>query len=314
MGTRVQVTRTENRLKTATGPGHLSLSPDVGAIIAMDAKSQISMGAHARSMVIAPAILISVSCIWVALTCSIRPYADNLHTFLSLFVRCAWVCILFLALLQLVAMVLLAGKDAAPEIRCRLTVFTIMTVLVLVISIALPATFPPVSDAALGGDQSRQGTWYTISLVLLRGVVPLFIGGAVHSALYLVSDMRHLNPSPRNRLSAYITIAILAVGSSGSVSTVIVCSRIMDQQLDCYRSAFSELWRSTDHATRRFVEESCGDRDFLLLRANFLADAGRSEEASALYGMVFEATDVGHDVRGRIGADLEKRHQPSSAP
>ena len=29
MGTRVQVTRDVNRLKTTTGPGHLPLSPDV---------------------------------------------------------------------------------------------------------------------------------------------------------------------------------------------------------------------------------------------------------------------------------------------
>jgi hypothetical protein len=95
---------------------------------------------------------------------------------------------------------------------------------------------------------------------------------------------------------------------------VSLCARVQIRETADYREACTVLWQATDNMTKRFVEECPGDYRFLLLRANFLADAGRTNEAGILYQQVCEATNVPEHIREHIETGMERKHEQEVSP
>jgi len=95
---------------------------------------------------------------------------------------------------------------------------------------------------------------------------------------------------------------------------VSLCSRLQRQETADYCEAYTALWQGTDRMTKRFVEECPGDYRFLLLRANFLEDASRTDEARVVYRQACEATNVPEHVRVNIQAEMEMKPQPEGPP
>ena len=205
----------------------------------------------------------------------------------------------FLILLQIALGVVITGKDAAAEIRCRTCVFCVAAVLMMAMgSISLEVV-----------TASGEGSWRVARRVLLLGAVPLLIGLCVHSGLYAALALRRLKPSVRNVIGSYLVVGVLALGASSTAAVLGVCIRTQNREIVKQRDACAALWRATDRMTQRFLEECPGDYRFLLLRGTFLQDSGRQTEAETMCRQVCEAPGTPAYIRQGLESEMARMHQ-----
>ena len=285
------------------------LPRSVGATKTMTRGTNLAAGSHPKPSAVGLGVLLVIAGTWYGLVFPLQPYSADLQRHLAIMVIRVLQLAFFLTSLQIGLGFVLAGRDAAPEIRCRTTVFSVVAILVMLVGVSMVVVWHPITYDDLHWDLYGAKTWHMGRHVYLLGAVPLLAGMSVHSGLYSASDLRCLKPTVRNRIAIYLVIATLSLGSSGAAMVVSLCSRVQRLEIADYREACTAQWQGTDRMTKRFVEECPGDYHFLLLRADFLEDAGHTDEARVLYGQVCQTTSVPVHVREHIEAEMEKKHQ-----
>ena len=214
-----------------------------------------------------------------------------------------------IALLQIAAGFLIAGYGAAAEIRSRTCVVSVVAILALHLSV--PATFlwHPVEHADLGNYWSmlHEATWHRARDTFLWCLAPLLAGLSFHSTLYTLHALRRLRRTARNAAGAWLVVAVLAFDWSGLAWTMVVSDRVQARESGDLAKANSEMQAATDLLTQRFVNECPDDYHFLLLRANFLQEEGRTREATALFAQPCLATNIPERVRRSLQTESKEQ-------
>jgi hypothetical protein len=280
----------------------------VGAAKMMTGGSKFAVGSQPKPLAVGFGVLLLIAGIWYGLVFPLDPYSADLQRHLAILVLRVLHLAFVVTLLQIGLGFALAGGNAAAEIRCRTCVFSTVVVLVMVIGVAMVVVWHPITYDDLRWDLYGERTWHMGRHVFLLCAVPVLSGLCVHSGLYTASDLRRQEPRARNRVAAYLIVATLALGSSAAAAVVGLCVRVQSRETADYREAYTALWQGTDRMTRRFAKECPGDYHFLLLRANFLQDAGRPDEAGVMYRQVCEATNVPEHIRQNVEVEMERNH------
>lgn len=254
-----------------------------------------------------------IASIGYGLVFPLQPYSAELQRQLAILVVRALQLAFFVTVLQIGLGFALVGKNAAAELRCRTCVFSAVVVLVMLIGVSMVVIWRPITYDDLRWDLYGARTWHVGRHVFLLGAVPLLAGVCMHNGLYAVLDVRRLKPTARNRVAVYLMTVTLALGAAGAAMVVSLCSRVQAREIGDYREAYA-LWQGTDRMTKQFVEECPGDYHFLLLRANFLEDGGRANEARDFYRQVCQATNVPDHIRVHVEAEMDGKHQQSATP
>jgi hypothetical protein len=213
-------------------------------------------------------------------------------------------------LLQIAAAFVIMGYSAAPEIRFRMCAFSVAVVLaILFSSTATLAWQPPGYGELVGYDTTMYwvGTWYQLRHIFIWCVVPLLAGISFHSTLFTMHALRQLRATRRNVVGACLIAAVLGLGWAGLALAVIVSSRVQHRALQDIAVACAEMRDATDSVTRKFVTDCPGDYRFLLLRAHFLQENGRAEEAGLLYAQLSLTTNTPEPLRTDIQKELAGR-------
>ena len=238
----------------------------------------------ASSLITKHVLLLAVCVLSVLLASRIQFGGDIFWPSLLLLWRVSLAAIL----LQIAAGFILTGYEAAPEIRCRAATFLVAVVLVLISTSYAACELPPYfqSDTIGYRDVVRATSLNLFVRTCATCLAPLLMGIALHSSLFALYDLQRLRSTPRNTLAASLIFAILVLGWSGMAFALALSARMHAMHrlgFQDVQTASIEIWRDTDAVTARFVRECPDDWHFLLLRANYLQEVGRTREAADMY-------------------------------
>ena len=213
-----------------------------------------------------------------------------------------------IALFYVAAAFLMTGKFGVSEVRNRLSAFSAAVVIAGVAGGTCLDMQMPIRGTS---DVPWALAWHHITHSIAWGFQPLMAGIAVHSALYAVKELPRLPVSPRNTVASYLVVTILAVGLSALTSAMLITQRALAAG-NADLAGVPSLWTMPDAMTRRYMAECPGDYHFVLLRANFLMDRGRSAEASPLYNQLRQDTNTPRNVQEWVDRELSYERHPSA--
>ena len=220
---------------------------------------------------------------------------------------------------MIAAFFLLAGNGAA-EIRNRITVFTGS----LVVGMYFAFIWFVFQDSVLGRQLSIFPSLQSPSQIrsqlltprLMWWLIPVFGALALHSAFHLLHGLWKLPSLLRNTIASYLIIAALSFGIFSPIPMARFWRGLMLPP-DSVREAtalLATMQKDTDVMTRQWIIDNPNAPLYIVVRANFLYEYGRIEEAQVLYKRLMNIADIPEGlkvfVRKRIRT-LTRRRKPA---
>lgn len=249
--------------------------------------------------------LTSLAAVWFQF-----PIWEGWQAIWFLYYRLAELIFQLSASLYLCAIFLLNGTSGAPELRSRLATFYVAVVIFVVVGFTgLNLRVWLDGETDLLRAASNCAFRHKIVWVFL----PLLACYAVHSAAYCVRELQQLHACWRNTVARGMVAIILCTGFVAMFIVFRLAQADGNNEMAEIVEASQYYRIETDRATARWAAECPDNYQIQIMRASWLQDHGRPDEADAIYRQVRTNTNLSAYVRSWLDAELARQQGTNAA-
>lgn len=249
--------------------------------------------------------LTSLAAVWFQF-----PIWEDWQSIWFLYYRLAELIFQLSASLYLCTIFLLKGTSGAPEARSRLATFYVAVVIFVVVGLTgLNLRVWP--DA--GADLLLAASNCAFRQNIVWGFLPLLACYAVHSAAHCVRELHRLDACWRNALARGMVAIILCTGFVAMVIVFRLAQADGNNEMAEIVEASQYYRIETDQTTARWAAECPDNYQIQIMRASWLQDHGRPDEADAICRQVRTNTNLPAHVRSWLDAELARQQGTNAA-